>query len=195
MPCSQEVGNQDSESQSSQTQDSESQSSENQDSGNQDSGEQELNYTVTFKDGNKEETITVKEGEKVTIPAWTKEGYTLGWDADLTDVAITENKTVNAVWAVNTYSAKIVRADGTEETVEFTIENRTNKLATIALTESNAQYSYAWSANLPTELALNNDQVFTETRTVNQYTITFNRQISSGSALAESASYTSRRRR
>ena len=115
-----------------------------------------------------------------TVPAPTKEGYTFtGWTLQngypIPDGAVVETDiVVVANWTVNEYTAKVVRADGSEETVNFTIENRADVLAAIALTANTAQYTYAWAEALPEVLALNNEQVFTETKSLNNYTITFN---------------------
>ena len=142
-----------------------------------------LTYDVFFHDGEDVEEATGVYGEKISAPEVAdKEGYTFGgwwnkagtaqWDFDTTTISGTTTN-LYAKWNVNTYTAKVVRADGNEETVEFTIENRAEKLAEIALTANDAQYTYSWVSALPTELALNNDQVFTEKRDVNNYTVTF----------------------
>ena len=53
-------------------------------------------YAITFKDGDTTETQMVSEGTVPTAPAWTKDGYTLGWDKEI--VAATEPATYTAVW-------------------------------------------------------------------------------------------------
>ena len=149
-------------------------------------------YTVTFNanGGETVEAVKVDYGTPASAlanVATAKTGYTfVGWtfedDSVIPDNAtVTGDITVKAAWEVTTYTAKIARADGTEETIEFTIENRAEKLAAIALTANDAQYTYSWVNALPTELALNNEQVFTETRTVNNYTVTFD--VDGGSAI------------
>ena len=149
-------------------------------------------YTVTFNvdGGSVVEMKTVPYGTPITELAnftSTKTGYTFKcWMMEdgseiPANAIITSNMTVKAKWDIVTYTAKIARADGSEETVEFTIENRTEKLAAIALTANDAQYTYAWANALPAELSLNNDQVFTETRTVNNYMVTFD--VDGGSAV------------
>ena len=143
-----------------------------------------LTYDVFFHDGEEVEKTTGVYGEKISAPVVDeKAGYTFGgwwneagtaqWHFDETTISGTTTN-LYAKWDMNTYTAKVVRADGSEETVEFTIENRAEKLSAIALTANDAQYTYSWVSALPTELALNNDQVFTETKTMNKYTITFN---------------------
>ena len=155
--------------------------------------ERELNkYTVTFDvdGGSAIETQTVEHGTSASELAnftSTKLGYEfVGWTmADGSAIpdgaTVTGDITVKAAWNLITYSAKIVRADGDEETVEFTVENRAAKLAEIALTANDAQYTYSWTADLPSELALNNDQVFTEKREVNNYMVAFD--VDGGSAV------------
>ncbi|MBR3864498.1 MAG: InlB B-repeat-containing protein, partial [Clostridia bacterium] len=142
------------------------------------------NYTVAFDTdgGSAVEAQTVPYGTSADALAdfsSTKTGYTFaGWtmedgSAIPEDATVTENITVKASWEVITYSAKVIRADEREETVEFTIENRAEKLAAIVLTPNNAQYTYSWESELPSELALNNEQIFTEIETINNYTLTF----------------------
>ena len=142
------------------------------------------NYTVTFDadGGSAVEAQTVPYGTPASgLEDYrsTKTGYEFkGWvladgSAIPENATVTENITVKASWEVITYSAKVIRADESEETVEFTIENRAEKLAAIVLTANDDQYTYSWESELPSELALNNDHVFTEIRTVNTYTVTF----------------------
>ena len=142
-----------------------------------------LTYGVFFHDGEEVEEATGVYGEKISAPEVDeKAGYTFGgwwnkagtaqWNFDEMTISGTTTN-LYAKWNINTYTAKVVRADGTEETVEFTINDREEKLAQIALTANDAQYTYSWVSALPGELALNNDQVFTEKRDVNTYTVTF----------------------
>ena len=148
--------------------------------------------TVTFNTngGSAIDAMTVPYGTPAsalaTVPAPTKEGYTFaGWTLGgypiPADATVLQDLTIDANWTIINYSAKIVRADGTEETVTFNVEDRADKLAAIALTANSAQYSYAWAEALPSELALQDGYVFTETRTINNYTITFD--VDGGSAI------------
>ena len=141
-----------------------------------------LTYGVFFHNGEDVTKSTGVYGEKIDAPiAPEKEGYAFGgwwnknqtaeWDFASTTVSGATN--LYAKWDIVTYAAKVVRANGNEETVEFTIENRAEKLAAIALTANDVQYTYSWESALPTELALNNDQVFTEQREVNKYVVKF----------------------
>ncbi|MBR1677539.1 MAG: InlB B-repeat-containing protein [Clostridia bacterium] len=132
-------------------------------------------YYATFKNG--EETVgepiayTV-ETESITEPAVpAKEGYTGAWETyDLTTVG---GITVNAVYTLIVYTATIDRVVGDDEEVEFTIENRATVLAGITLTADTDEWDYSWAEDLPEVLALNNTQVFTETRAKKTYTITW----------------------
>ena len=148
--------------------------------------------TVTFNTngGTAMDAMVVPYGTPASalaqIPNPTKEGYTFaGWTLGgypiPADAAVLQDLTIDANWTVINYSAKILRADGTEETVTFNVEDRADKLAAIALTANTAQYSYAWAEALPSELALQDGYVFTETRTINNYTITFD--VDGGSAI------------
>ena len=84
-------------------------------------------YTITFADGETTETQTVAAGTVPTAPAWTKDGYTLGWDKEI--VAATESTTYTAVWEANapTTAEAVFDANGgawgeeTTKTVETTI--------------------------------------------------------------------------
>ncbi len=145
-----------------------------------------LTYDVNFYNG--EEKVTSIKGvydEKITAPTspekagyefkgWWNEAQTTQWDFDNTTVGGVETN-LYAKWDLATYQATIIRADGTQQTVSFTINDRASVLAGISLTADDAQYTYTWATALPSELALNNDQVFTETRTVNTYTVTLNK--------------------
>ena len=125
--------------------------------------------TVNFdtNGGSKVESITVPYNTAVgAIATPTKEGYEFaGWTAngaDFTaDTIVTANTTVTANWTVVTYTATVT-IDGVDTTIDFTIENRAEKLAAIAamLPENTTDYNYAWATALPAELALNNDQAF-----------------------------------
>ena len=141
-------------------------------------------YTVTFdaNGGSDVAAATVTENEKVTKPTDpTKTGYTFaGWCVGESEVAfdfelpISTPMTLKAKWNVVTYTATVGKAGETGTQVQFTIENRTAKLAEIAamLPEDTAQFDYEWTAALPTELALSDTQEFTYTATTQKYTVT-----------------------
>ena len=64
-------------------------------------------YTVTFvSEGTTVDTQTVEEGQGATAPSLVKEGYTLSWDKEFSNV--TSDLTVNAVWTPNTETAYTV---------------------------------------------------------------------------------------
>ena len=72
--------------------------------------------TVTFKDEGRDDVIVqVLSGETVLAPSWTKEGYVLSWDKELTN--ITQDTTINAVWtkdeteALYKVTIKVVKYD------------------------------------------------------------------------------------
>ncbi|MDY4186865.1 MAG: InlB B-repeat-containing protein [Candidatus Borkfalkiaceae bacterium] len=131
-------------------------------------------YYATFKaDGETVDAVAYTvETESITEPAVpTKEGYTGAWETyNLTTVG---GITVNAVYTAIEYTATINRVSGSTEYVTFTIEDRAAKLASISLTANDAEWTYSWEEALPNELALNNTQEFTETRTKNTYTVTW----------------------
>ena len=131
-----------------------------------DSSEKPSSYTVTFVDGSTKEKITVESGKTATAPAWTKAGYDLSWDKDLT-AAITQNTTFKAVWAARTdtpYSVEVYleALDGSMTNVTDTIaETLTKKTGTTDATaditdEATAQLSangeVRYSIDTPTPL-------------------------------------------
>ena len=151
-----------------------------------------LTYDVFFHNGEEVTSIKGVYGEKITAPTspekagyefkgWWNEAGTAQWDFATTTVGGVETN-LYVKWDLVTYQATIIRADGTQQTVSFTINDRASVLAGISLTADDAQYTYTWATALPSELALNNDQVFKETRTVNNYTVTF--ETDGGSAVA-----------
>ena len=114
-------------------------------------------------------------------PTKTKLGYTVtfdGWyngDAkwNFENDTVTGDVTLVAKFneTVNTYSATLNLADGSSQTITYTIENRTEKLAEAKalLSADNAQYAY--TNDLPTELPLENGKTYTESRTVKEYDV------------------------
>jgi uncharacterized repeat protein (TIGR02543 family) len=91
--------------------------------------------TVTFNTngGTAMDAMVVPYGTPASalaqIPNPTKEGYTFaGWTIGgypiPEDAAVLQDLSIDANWTSINYSAKIVRADGTEETVSFNVENR-----------------------------------------------------------------------
>ena len=127
--------------------------------------------TVSFdtNGGSIVESITVPYNTTVSqvpnlVP--TKAGYEFaGWTANgaafTAETIVTADTVVTANWTIITYTATVT-VNGVDTTIEFTVENRAEKLAEIAamLPESTMDYTYAWATALPAELALNNDQAF-----------------------------------
>ena len=146
-------------------------------------------YNVTI-DG---ATQIVEHGSTIAKPATptkTEAGYTYTFDnwyvGDAVydfETPVTGNLEIVSKFnkKVNEYKA-IVNVNGEEKTVAYTIENRDAKLAEIIamLPENTAQYTYAWTTTLPSELALE-DCSFAMTATVNNYTVTFD--VDGGSAV------------
>jgi len=98
-----------------------------------------------------------------------KEGYTGAWEPYTLGE---QDLVINAVYTAIEYSITIKRANGTNDVIKFTIEDAAEKLATVALTTNDAQYSYSWKEPLPQELECR-DYTFEEVATVNTYTISF----------------------
>ncbi len=86
-------------------------------------------FTVNFKyeDGTSYKTVTVVEGEEVTLDTLTEEGYTfLGWFLNdvkqNNSITPTENVDLVAKFEINKYTYKFIDFDGTvlkEETVDY----------------------------------------------------------------------------
>lgn len=70
-------------------------------------------YKVSFYDnGEEKETEWIEEGKSVTAPDWKKDGYTLSWDHDLSNVR--EDLTINAIWMEIGGPQKTEQPDRTE---------------------------------------------------------------------------------
>ena len=71
------------------------------------------------------------------------------------------------------YNATLTLGDGTQENIAYTASNRAAKLEEVKakLGTDDAQYTY--SHNLPAELPFEEGKTYTETRTVNNYSVTF----------------------
>lgn len=71
------------------------------------------------------------------------------------------------------YNATLTLGDGTKENVAYTVSNRAAKLDEVKakLGTTGAQYTY--SNDVPAELPFEEGKTYTETRTVNKYTVTF----------------------
>lgn len=71
------------------------------------------------------------------------------------------------------YNATLTLGDGTQKNIAYTASNRAAKLEEVRakLGTDDAQYTY--SHDLPAELPFEEGKTYTETRTVNKYTVTF----------------------
>lgn len=71
------------------------------------------------------------------------------------------------------YNATLTLGDGTQKNIAYTASNRAAKLEKVKekLGTDDAQYTY--SHDLPAELPFEEGKTYTETRTVNKYTVTF----------------------
>ena len=64
-------------------------------------------HSVKFKDGTTTQTKQVEHGERAIPPAWSKPGYTLSWDQDISNV--TRDMEVNAVWTAKNDTQYIIK--------------------------------------------------------------------------------------
>ena len=114
--------------------------------------------------------IPAEEGYEKTFKGWFNGETEWNFETDI----VTGNLTLTAEFdkKVIEYKAKLTLADRTEKEFSYTIENRSEKLAEVKkfLGTNDAQYTY--TNDLPTELPLINDATYTETRTVNKYSVT-----------------------
>lgn len=71
------------------------------------------------------------------------------------------------------YNATLTLGDGTQENIAYTVNNRAAKLEEVKskLGTTGAQYTY--SNDVPAELPFEEGKTYTETRTLNKYTVTF----------------------
>ena len=114
--------------------------------------------------------IPAEEGYEKTFKGWFNGETEWNFETDI----VTGNLTLTAEFdkKVIEYKAKLTLADRTEKEFSYTIENRSEKLAEVKkfLGTNDARYTY--TNDLPTELPLINDATYTETRTVNKYSVT-----------------------
>lgn len=82
-------------------------------------------------------------------------------------------KTTNALSYQKSFTAT-VSVDGAESKVVYTAANRADKLAEIAalLPQNTAEYTYAWTEALPTELPFEDGKTYSVTKTAVEYTAT-----------------------
>ncbi len=127
-------------------------------------------YTLSFEGLEYSKTVSANKaiGELPEIPmkdgyagAWTVDGIAINADTVYTYNA---NKTAATDYTLIEYTIKIVRANGAEETVVFTVEDKESKLTEVTLTAEDEEYTYSWIEVLPETLELK-DYTFTEVAT------------------------------
>ena len=139
--------------------------------------------TIVWKNYNGEVVRTdvgLEFGAEITAPENSaKAGYTFSWGE--VPATASGNATYTETRTLNTYKVTVKYVDTdtneeyqTAEEVEFTVENRAEKLAYVKalLTESSAQYAYAWKDGEPVELALENYEIQIN-RSSKDHTVTY----------------------
>ena len=136
-----------------------------------------ITYHVTFMADGKQVGDPVAytvENKNITAPVVpTKTGYTGAWEEYTLS---TGDVTVNAVYTAIQYAAIIHYADGSsDETLNYTIENRSEILAQIQTKLHADTDEWDYSNDLPSELPLENTTI-TETRTKKNYAVRFEQE-------------------
>ena len=125
------------------------------------------------------EVQEIKEGEKVKEPKYEKEGYTLSWDKDFTN--ITEDTTISAIWTANIYNVTFV-LNGGENLEGGNVKEYTYDAPTSLPTPIRVGYTFAgWKKGSLEGEALIDGATFKHTAsfnayavwTANTYTVTF----------------------
>lgn len=125
------------------------------------------------------EVQEIKEGEKIEAPIYEKEGYTLSWDKDFTN--ITEDTTISAIWTANKYNVTFV-LNGGENLEGGNVKEYTYDDAMVLPTPTRTGYTFAgWKKGSLEGEALVDGATFKHTAsfnayavwTVNTYTIAF----------------------
>ncbi|MCR4901609.1 MAG: InlB B-repeat-containing protein, partial [Butyrivibrio sp.] len=132
-------------------------------------------YTITFNTngGTEIPAITQDYGTAITKPSDpTRNGYTFaGWDVTIPDLMPAENKTINALWGVNSYTITF-DTDGGSSVAAISQDYGTT--ITSPANPTKTGYTFAgWSQEIPTTMPAGNVTI-KALWTVNQYTITFN---------------------
>lgn len=143
-------------------------------------------YTVKWINGEAVETAEAKYDAKLTAPeAPAKEGHTFkGWNTALdgtgtyvTDVTVTGDVTLYAVWEINTYTVKFVDHDGTlifEQSVEY---GKEPLLPAEPTRENDDNYKYSFKGWSPAVTEVTKDVTYTAEYTataLKKYTVSFN---------------------
>ena len=114
--------------------------------------------------------IPAEAGYEKTFKGWFNGETEWNFETDIVkgDVTLTAEFDKKAI----EYKAKLILADKTEKEFSYTIENRTEMLAEVKklLGTNDAQYTY--TNDLPTELPLEKDRIYTETKTIKKYSVT-----------------------
>lgn len=71
------------------------------------------------------------------------------------------------------YNATLTLGDGTQENIAYTASNRAAKLEEVKANLGTDDAQYTYSHDLPAELPFEEGKTYTETRTVNKYSVTF----------------------
>ena len=93
--------------------------------------------------------------------------YVYGWTTELpVELALENGNTFTMQKTAVEYSVTVIKADGREVVVTYTVENRRTKLEYVASLrpENDESYTYGWSEPLPVVLALENGKVYTVTK-------------------------------
>lgn len=130
-------------------------------------------FSLSFAgDGVSVAPMAVTAGDVLTsLPAVPqKAGYTGVWQIDgqtvntNTQYSYGEDKTAVAVYTAISYTITLQRANGTVESIPFTMDNAESVLQTVQLTANNEDYAYSWQEELPSVLEAK-DYVFVELAT------------------------------
>ncbi len=136
----------------------------------------EYNVTWKFADGRADQVDTLAYGDAITAPAnssvkvgnvtttykWENVAATVTGDVTYTEVVDQQITDAFTVTFVN-YAGETVSANS------YAAGTAASDVVLPANTASDAQYTYAW----PTVADVTGDVTYTETRTVNEYTVTF----------------------
>ena len=122
------------------------------------------NTEVIFNVENRAEKLT----EVVAMKPIDTAEYAYAWAVALPETLALENATFTINKIAVEYITKVVKADGTEVDVVYTVENRAQKLEEIAAMRprNNEEFTYGWDTALPVELPLENGRTYTVTKMV-----------------------------
>lgn len=109
-------------------------------------------FTVTFSvsngvyvDGSGATIQTVRSGGELILPVYTRTGYSLTWDKEVSE--ITETCTVNGVWTPNEYKLSFLNSDGSAiDGVEDMTIFYDEKISALPVLENGKQKFVGWKA-------------------------------------------------